>query len=67
MLLFEITVNYIRLLDKCNLHCLQMIHHTDKLIGTIQCELQDNLPICLINPTILQGILRNVSLQLPEG
>ena len=45
---------------------LQMIHQTDKLIGAIQCVLQGKLPIRLISPT-LQGVLRNVSLQLPEG
>jgi len=46
---------------------LQMIHQTDKLIGAIQCVLQGKLPIRLINPTTLQGILRYISLQLPEG
>jgi len=46
---------------------LQMIHQTDELIGAIQCVLQGKLPISLISPTTLQGILRNVSLQLPEG
>jgi hypothetical protein len=44
-----------------------MIHQTDELIGAIQCALQGKLPINLISPTTLQGILRNVSLQLPEG
>ena len=46
---------------------LQLIYQTDELIGAIQCVLQDKLPISLISPTTLQGILRNVSLQLPEG
>jgi len=46
---------------------LQMIYQTDELIGAIQCVLQGKLLISLISPTTLQGILRNVSLQLPEG
>ena len=46
---------------------LQMIHQSDELIGTVQSVLQGKLPISLINPTKLQGILRNKSLQLPEG
>ena len=46
---------------------LQMIYQTDELIGVIQCVLQGKLPISLTSPTTLQGILRNVSLQLPKG
>jgi len=45
---------------------LQLIHQTDELIGAIQYVLQGKLPISLINPTTLQGTLRNVSVQLPE-
>jgi hypothetical protein len=40
---------------------LQVIYQTDELIGAIQCVLQGKLPISLISPTTLQGILRNVS------
>ena len=46
---------------------LQLIYQTDELIGAVQCVLQGKLPISLINPTTPQGVLRNVSLQLPEG
>jgi len=46
---------------------LQMIHHFDGLLGAIQIVLQGKLPLNLINPTTMQGILRNKSLQLPEG
>ena len=46
---------------------LQLIHPIDELLRGIQCVLQDKLPIDLINPNTLQGILRNISLQLPEG
>ena len=46
---------------------LQVIYQTDKLTGAIQCVLQGKLPISLISPTTLQGILRNISLQFPEG
>jgi len=45
---------------------LQMIHHSDRLLGAIQRVLQGKLPISLINNITLQGILRNLSLQLPE-
>jgi len=44
-----------------------MIHQTDELIGAIHCIQRDKLSICLINPTTLQSISRNVLLQLPEG
>ena len=44
-----------------------MIRQSDELIGAIQCELQGKLPINLITPTTVQGILRNISLHLPEG
>ena len=46
---------------------LQMIHQSDELLGSIQSVLQGKLPISLINLATLQGILRNMSLQLPEG
>ena len=45
---------------------LQKIHQSDELLGAIQSVLQGKLPISLINPTTLQGILRNISLQLSE-
>ena len=45
---------------------LQMIHQFDEMIGAIICVLQGKLLIGLINPATLQGILRNISLQLPE-
>jgi len=44
-----------------------MIHQSDELLGSIQSVLQGKLPISLINLATLQGILRNMSLQLPEG
>jgi len=46
---------------------LQVIYQADELVGAIKCVLQGKLPISLISPTTLQDILRNVSLQLPEG
>jgi len=46
---------------------LQMIHHFDRLLGSVQSVLQSKLPTSLINPTMLQGILRNILIQLPEG
>jgi hypothetical protein len=46
---------------------LQMVHQTDELIGSLQAVMLGKLPINLINVFALQNILRNVSLQLPEG
>ena len=43
---------------------MQMIQQTDKLLTTIQYVMLGKLPI---NPTTLQNILRNVSLQLSGG
>jgi len=44
-----------------------MIQQTDELLTAIQYVMLDKLPINLINPTTLQNVLRNVSLQLPRG
>ena len=52
---------------KLEFSLLQMIHQFDELIVAIQFVMQDIQPIGLINPTNLQGILRNISFQLPEG
>ena len=38
-----------------------------ELKKTIQCAIQGKLSIELVNPVVLQSILRNVSLQLPDG
>jgi hypothetical protein len=46
---------------------LQLIQQVSDLPDAIQLAIQGTLSIKLINPTILQGILRNVTLQLPEG
>jgi hypothetical protein len=43
------------------------IQQLDELFNAIQCVMQGKLPISLINPTVLQNILRNVSLHIPEG
>jgi len=45
---------------------LQPIHRFDRPLGAIQSVLQGKLPISLFNPTTLPGILRNISLELPE-
>ena len=39
----------------------------DDLMAAIQCVIQGNLPVKLIGPLTLQDILRNVTLQLPDG
>jgi hypothetical protein len=44
-----------------------MIQQTDELLTAIQYVMLGKLPLNLINPTTLQNILRNVSLQLPGG
>jgi hypothetical protein len=46
---------------------MQMIQQTDELLTAIQYVMLGKLPINLINPTTLQNILMNVSLQLPAG
>ena len=66
MLICKITMNYI-VIRQLELALLQMIHQFNGLLGAIQIVLQGKLPLSLINPTTLQGILRNKSLQLPEG
>jgi len=62
--------NYIELytvIRQLEFALLQMIYQPAELLGAIQSVLQGKLPINLINPTTLQGILRNISLHLPEG
>ena len=39
----------------------------DDLMAAIQCVIQGNLPVKLIEPLTLQSILRNGTLQLPDG
>jgi len=46
---------------------MQMILRTYELFTAIQYVVLGKLPMNLINPTTLQNILRNVSLQLPGG
>ena len=45
---------------------LQLTQQVDKLFNSIQYAIQGNLSIELVNPVVLQSILRNVKLQLPE-
>ena len=44
-----------------------MTQQVRDLISAAQLVLQGQLPMCLINPTTLQNILRNISMHLPEG
>jgi hypothetical protein len=46
---------------------LQMAQQVDDLLGAVQSVLHGKLPIHFINPIVLQHILRNVTLHLPEG
>lgn len=46
---------------------MQLIQQVNDLSDAIQLAIQGTLSIKLINPMTLQGILRNVTLQLPEG
>jgi hypothetical protein len=43
-----------------------MAQQVDDLLGAVQSVLHGKLPIRFINPIVLQHILRNVSLSLPE-
>jgi hypothetical protein len=46
---------------------LQLVQQIDELFDAIQCVIQGNLPIRLVSPTVLQNILKNVTLHLPDG
>jgi len=46
---------------------LQLTHQVDNLLVAIQCAIQGNLSVKLIDPFTLQNILRNVTLHLPDG
>jgi hypothetical protein len=54
----------IRQLEFALLHLTQQL---DELFNAVQCAMLGNLPISFINPTVLLNILKNVSLQIPEG
>ena len=45
---------------------LRLIQHLNELFEVVQCMIQGK-PVKLINPTTLHNILRNVSLNLPDG
>jgi len=46
---------------------LRLIQQLNVLFEVVQCMIQGKLPVKLINPTTLHNILRNVSLNLPDG
>jgi hypothetical protein len=46
---------------------LRLIQQLDELITAVQFASQGHLPINFVNPTVLLGILKNVSLQLPSS
>ena len=46
---------------------LLLIQQIDELFTAVQSHLQSRLPISVVNPTTLHGILGNVSLHLPEN
>jgi len=45
----------------------QLVQQIDDLFDIIQCAMHGRLSIKLVNPTVLQNILRNVTLRLSEG
>jgi len=45
----------------------QLVQQIDVLFNIIQSAIHGRLFIKLVNPTVLQSILRNVTLRLPEG
>jgi len=45
---------------------LQLTQQVDRLFNSIQCAIQGKLSIEVVIPVVLQSILRNVSLQLPQ-
>ena len=44
---------------------LRLIQQLEELINALHLASQGNLPVNFVNPTVLLGILKNVSLQLP--
>ena len=46
---------------------LQSTQQGDDLFTAIQCPIQGNLSVKLIDPATLQNILRNITLQLPDS
>jgi len=46
---------------------LQLTQRFDELTNAVQYMSLRKLPISFVNPTTLQNILRNVSLQLPKN
>jgi len=54
----------VRQLEFALFHLTQQV---DELLAAIQYALQGKLPVTLICPSVLHGIIRNVSFHLPEG
>jgi hypothetical protein len=46
---------------------LQLVQQIEELFDAIQCAIKGNLPIKLVSPTVLQNILRKVTLHLPDA
>jgi hypothetical protein len=46
---------------------LQLTQHVHQLFNTVQCALHGKISVKFVTPKPLQSILRNVSLNLPEG
>jgi hypothetical protein len=45
---------------------LQLVHHLNDLFAAIQCAIQGNLSVKLVDPLTLRDNLRNVILHLPD-
>ena len=45
----------------------QLVQQVDDLFNVVQCAMHGRLSIKLVNPIVLQNILRNVTLGLPES
>jgi hypothetical protein len=45
----------------------QLVQKIDELFNIVQCAMHGRLSLKLVNPVVLQSILRNVTLGLPEG
>jgi hypothetical protein len=46
---------------------LQLTWEIDDLFDTVQCVIHGKLPVNFVTPTVLQNVLNNVTLRLPEG
>jgi len=53
--------------NRRNLLCCKLTQQLDEIFSAIQLAISESLSMNLISPSLIQSILRNVTLHLPEG